>query len=291
MPHSDFHHSDGQSGKTASQERWVESIPMYYEQQCVIYLPATDDIQALKMFRHYSADSAESPLVTSTNAELGTLIRGLNSFRRRDSAKVAWLDEHWFMKGWFSGWRGGMLMSLFLAAFVLTLEITFLIVAVTVYGATGGPVGTLYEGSCSQAETLAPVSHLIINIRGTLLLAASNYTMQILAAPTRQEVDAGHKKSRYVLVGDYVAADIIRGSRRNQPSRAKQTNRRHAINRHTFSPVGIPKVEATSRTAAAAWRVDPVVVGYVDTTGSSRPATAEWESRAPRFASATSQSV
>ena len=43
--------------------------------------------------------------------------------------------------------------------------------------------------------------HIGINVMGTLLLGASNYTMQCLSAPTRKEVDAAHANGRYLDIG------------------------------------------------------------------------------------------
>lgn len=114
---------------------------------------------------------------------------------------MAWPFKRWFKKTGLSGWRGGVAINVGVASVILILNTTFLIVAVTQYGLKEGPVGTLFEGDCSQVESLALVSHLIINILSTLLLSASNYTMQVLAAPTRQEVDAAHAKSRYLRIG------------------------------------------------------------------------------------------
>lgn len=94
-----------------------------------------------------------------------------------------------------------MAINVSVASVILILNTTFLIVAVTQYDSKRGPVGTLFEGDCSQVESLALVSHLIINILSTLLLSASNYTMQVLAAPTRQEIDTAHAKSRYLRIG------------------------------------------------------------------------------------------
>jgi hypothetical protein len=37
------------------------------------------------------------------------------------------------------------------------------------------------------------VAHVFISALSTLLLSASNYTMQILIAPTRSEVDRAHR--------------------------------------------------------------------------------------------------
>ncbi|KAF4443764.1 hypothetical protein F53441_11367 [Fusarium austroafricanum] len=67
----------------------------------------------------------------------------------------------------------------------------------------------IYEGSCSTSRTLNVVIHLIINIFGSVLLAASNYGMQCLSAPTRADVDKAHTRQNFskksptlVITGD-----------------------------------------------------------------------------------------
>lgn len=43
--------------------------------------------------------------------------------------------------------------------------------------------------------------HLIINILSTGILAASNYCMQTLVAPTREDIDASHARGKWLDIG------------------------------------------------------------------------------------------
>ncbi|CAG7558117.1 unnamed protein product [Fusarium equiseti] len=61
--------------------------------------------------------------------------------------------------------------------------------------------GIIYEGSCSASRTLNIVIHLVINIFGSILLAASNYGMQCLSAPTRADVDQAHVRKNWMDIG------------------------------------------------------------------------------------------
>ncbi|KAF1945579.1 hypothetical protein EJ02DRAFT_338180, partial [Clathrospora elynae] len=45
------------------------------------------------------------------------------------------------------------------------------------------------------------VLHLIINVFSTMVLAASNYTMQILHSPTREEIDSAHSRGQWLNIG------------------------------------------------------------------------------------------
>ncbi len=63
-------------------------------------------------------------------------------------------------------------------------------------------VGVLAEEtSCARAKTINTGIHLLINVLSTILLAGSNYCMQCLTAPTREQVDEAHRESRWVDVG------------------------------------------------------------------------------------------
>ncbi|KAI8412443.1 hypothetical protein FOFC_05700 [Fusarium oxysporum] len=59
----------------------------------------------------------------------------------------------------------------------------------------------IYEGSCSTSHTLSVVIHLLINIFGSILLAASNYGMQCLTAPTRADIDKAHARKQWMDIG------------------------------------------------------------------------------------------
>ena len=57
------------------------------------------------------------------------------------------------------------------------------------------------EGNCKETGHLSLWLHLIINLLSTLLLGASNYSMQCLASPTREEVDKAHHQSTWLDIG------------------------------------------------------------------------------------------
>lgn len=43
--------------------------------------------------------------------------------------------------------------------------------------------------------------HVLINVLSTLLLSASNYTMQVLSSPRRSDLDMAHKKGQWLDIG------------------------------------------------------------------------------------------
>lgn len=55
-------------------------------------------------------------------------------------------------------------------------------------------INALYQDDCSKTEKISSGLHVVINLLSTLLLGASNLRMQLLAAPTRSEIDRAHQK-------------------------------------------------------------------------------------------------
>ena len=102
----------------------------------------------------------------------------------------------------FSGWRVGAIVSLVGATLVCIFNL-----AITIYVWTGpyqkaeGSIGTLFEGSCARARRLNVWIHLLVNILSTLLLGASNYCMQVLSAPNRDELVTAHAKRIWLHIG------------------------------------------------------------------------------------------
>lgn len=97
-------------------------------------------------------------------------------------------------------WRRALLLTTSLAGFVLILNTIWMVVVVTKCETKAG-VATLYEGSCSTSSRLNTVLHIAINFLSTALLGASNYTMQCLNSPTRDEVDRAHARGKWLSVG------------------------------------------------------------------------------------------
>lgn len=66
---------------------------------------------------------------------------------------------------------------------------------------SGFEVGSIFAGEFEKVRKADSMVHVAINVMGTLLLGASNYTMQCLSSPTRQEVDVAHSRGKYLDIG------------------------------------------------------------------------------------------
>lgn len=100
----------------------------------------------------------------------------------------------------FSGWRGGILAASVSSGTVLLINIIFTAWAAAKSG-SGVQVGTIYAGECAVVSATDSRLHIAINVMGTILLGASNFTMQCLTAPTRKQVDEAHAKGKYLDIG------------------------------------------------------------------------------------------
>ena len=98
------------------------------------------------------------------------------------------------------GYHFVVLWCAVVAALVLIINLILTIWAVAKSGAQDG-LGTLYEGSCKRTASLTFWIHLAINVLSTLLLGASNYSMQCLSSPTRSEVDKAHSQGIWLDIG------------------------------------------------------------------------------------------
>ncbi|OJJ03883.1 hypothetical protein ASPVEDRAFT_891047 [Aspergillus versicolor CBS 583.65] len=103
-------------------------------------------------------------------------------------------------------WIKGAMLCAWGTALILTLNAILTIIAVGVgYSRSSGDkyftYTELYEGSCSVTNSWTTAMHFIINMLSTALLAASNYVMQCLVAPSRADVDRAHSRRQWLDIG------------------------------------------------------------------------------------------
>ncbi|KAI7216629.1 hypothetical protein KC333_g4725 [Hortaea werneckii] len=98
------------------------------------------------------------------------------------------------------GWRFGVTVSAWTAFTVLLLNLILTIYAGTSYPHYGG-LGLAFEGKCSTVNSWTTWLHVLINGLSSVLLSASNYTMQCLCSPTRKEIDVAHARGDWLDIG------------------------------------------------------------------------------------------
>ena len=102
--------------------------------------------------------------------------------------------------GSLTGWRATVAINIIIVFVVWLVNLIFLIYSVARFSIHDG-LGILYTGNCGKVRRLTLTAHLFINLLSTIMLSASNYTMQVLAAPTRREVDVVHARRKWLDVG------------------------------------------------------------------------------------------
>lgn len=105
-----------------------------------------------------------------------------------------------------SHWTDGLSLRAKGFAVIFLINMTFIAVAIGLSkkydddrGFLNGAV--IYEGSCTLTKRWSTALHLIINILSTCMLAMSTYCMQVLVAPTRQDIDEHHARKRWLDIG------------------------------------------------------------------------------------------
>ncbi|TEA12883.1 hypothetical protein C8034_v005491 [Colletotrichum sidae] len=103
-----------------------------------------------------------------------------------------------------SGWRVSALIFI-CAIWTLTAVLWVLLaVARSRGGSPDSPVfniSKVFEGDCDSARVRLMALKAFVNTFSTLILVSSNYFMQMLAAPTRADIDGAHRRSRWMDVG------------------------------------------------------------------------------------------
>jgi RsiW-degrading membrane proteinase PrsW (M82 family) len=99
-----------------------------------------------------------------------------------------------------SGWKQAARVNIvILVVMSITLSACFIASAVQ----TGRFTAALffYEGSCDTASKLNVALHLLLNGISTAVLASSNFFMQVLNAPSRDDVDKAHAMGSWLGIG------------------------------------------------------------------------------------------
>ena len=109
-------------------------------------------------------------------------------------------DESKSWRIWLSKRSRALLLHTGIVGVILLTNFILTLWAAANYPHSRG-VSTLYQGSCAFVKRLDLWLHLLINVLSTGMLMASNYCMQLQAAPTRKNVDKAHKVQDWLDIG------------------------------------------------------------------------------------------
>ena len=137
---------------------------------------------------------------SAAQSRVGTPGLGDTGSLRTLPPKNPGLREKTWKQQYTSGWHAGALASCFAALVVLIINISVTAWAASSYPVVGH-VGVLFHGNCARAKSISTWLQLAINGLSTILLGASNYCMQCLSSPTREEVDRAHSKGLFLRFG------------------------------------------------------------------------------------------
>ena len=107
-------------------------------------------------------------------------------------------EDNWRI--WLSRRSRALMVQIAIIGVILFTNLGLTIFAVSSYGSNKG-VGLVYEGKCGTVRALDLWLHLLINLLSTGLLSASNYCMQLQAAPTREDIDKAHSEGKWLDIG------------------------------------------------------------------------------------------
>lgn len=104
----------------------------------------------------------------------------------------------------FSGWRMGVFFGCCMSLFVLCCNIALLVIGTTKtsgYNDSESGIVTLLYGDETAITRYNIGFHILINFFSSALLAGSNYTMQVISSPTREEIDKAHRQQDWLSIG------------------------------------------------------------------------------------------
>ncbi|OTB14352.1 hypothetical protein K445DRAFT_302510 [Daldinia sp. EC12] len=89
-------------------------------------------------------------------------------------------------------WRRTGLINIALASACEILLLVCLVISLKSPGSSIGTSTIVFKGPCHESSRINTLLHLLLNLLSTGILASSNYFMQIVSSPSRDEVDKAH---------------------------------------------------------------------------------------------------
>ena len=115
----------------------------------------------------------------------------------------------------FTSWRSGLVTCALISLIILCINSVFVVWTLKNWEVFGGKA-LIYEGSCSSVNSRMNGAQVLATFIGSLLLGASSYCMQILSAPTRDEIDHAHAEGEWLDVGVHSVRNLYHLSGRRK---------------------------------------------------------------------------
>jgi hypothetical protein len=163
-----------------------------------------------------TSNSSRSDSSTTSTLSRDSTRHNRTDFLSRSARQLSRLSNHMISSTWqklpiihtkwkkargIYGWRMGVLTGFCTAIFVLCANIALLIGGALSDSGYQSGISELILGNDRTVARWTAAYHALINILSTLLLCASNYTMQVLSSPTRQEVNEVHARGQWLDIG------------------------------------------------------------------------------------------
>jgi hypothetical protein len=186
-----------------------------YDRLC----PSDDDLDDTQQSKHIEF-SAPTP-IPSSPADYEVLFQNFDddftvnlSTQEYESQVFGSFETNHDQKRWYSAprsklrqrfgqkpWMLGLYIGFYSSLIVLIGNSAFLAVALQSHQSATGAMRALVENGPDRTRVLSTVYHILINFCSTILLTSSNYAMQILSAPTRDETNQAHVDGGWLEIG------------------------------------------------------------------------------------------
>lgn len=97
------------------------------------------------------------------------------------------------------GWRKTAVINTIIVGFFAIANFSTMVWSLAKSGSSENNVFS--QGDCNKISLLNTFLHLLLNIASSLIIASSNFFMQVLNSPTRAEVDRAHTHKRWLEIG------------------------------------------------------------------------------------------
>lgn len=170
------------------------------------YEPVDTDIelgQVCSGSDHHDQDTTNKHGVAASRISVAKSVGQQHAYDARSPRKssktwlLIFLDRYRGQKTW----RFGLIAGLYASLAVLVTNVAFLLYGTITHEGVNDGIATLMQEDMKAVSRMSTALHVLINILSTTLLTSSNYAMQVLCAPTRDEIDDTHENGQWLEIG------------------------------------------------------------------------------------------